>query len=110
MSAVAGGAVLESFIENTGAMPYIAALAVIATILSSIHASFDCDRYQSECAKMIQAFGMLATRYRTVRDLPTDDRAERLRELDDQLAQIRASRISEPRKGYREKANAKLAN
>lgn len=54
----------------------------------------DCDAHQAECRRLVQANRSFEVRYRTLRQIKSENIIEELRALDGELAELRASQIA----------------
>jgi hypothetical protein len=60
-----------------------------AALLTAIHKGLNCDAYQLECSRLIQAYHELETRYRTLHEVPKKDWLDDFLKLETQLAEVR---------------------
>lgn len=86
LAVVAGSAL---FSENNEWKTIIGYSVLIAALLTSIHKGLDCDTYQLECRRLIQAYHGLETRYRTLHEVPKKDWLDDFLKLETQLAEVR---------------------
>lgn len=87
---LAGGAGSAFFAGNNWAS-WIGATALLGALLTAIHKGLNCDAHQSECRRLIQSYGGLAARYRTLHEIDKKDGESRLLELEETLANLRES-------------------
>lgn len=71
--------------------PIIGVTVLIGALLTAIHKGLDCDAYQTECRRLIQAYNGLATRYRTLHEVQKDHRQDEFLELENRLAELSPS-------------------
>ena len=84
LSAVAGAAILttpEMFGDRN--WPLITGLcALAASLLSGLHAAFNCDAYQEDCRRLVQSFYSLEMAYQAAQVNTSSDPAAKAAELD----------------------------
>lgn len=79
---------------------------MLSGFLVAIHKGRNCDAYQAECRRLVQAYGGLATKYRTLHQLEVDCAMEKLPELDAALSVIRETATADVPDKYRAMARA----
>ncbi len=75
--------------DNWG--PLVGTVALLGALLTAIHKGLDCDAHQSECRRLLQAYGGLAVRYRTLHEIDKSDGDSDFLELEEALASLRES-------------------
>jgi|GEM_PF-2961641 len=88
--------------------PVIAGIILIGALLTAIHKSLDCDAYQTECRRLIQAYNGLATRYRTLHEVQKDNWLKDFLELESRLAELREGATAKLPPGYQEQVKKEL--
>lgn len=66
----------------------IGGATLTAALLTAIHKGLDCDAYQNECRRLIQAYSGLATRYRTLHEVQKDNGLDDFLKLENRLAEL----------------------
>ena len=87
---VLAGAALSSNVNPT----WLGLGALMAALLTAIHKGLDCDAHQEECRRIVQANRSFEVRYRTLHQIGSENIIEELRDLDKELADLRASQLA----------------
>ena len=104
LSAFAGAAVFASSTTGINWKIWTGGAALLSALLVAIHKGLNCDAYQAECRRLVQAYSGLATRYRTLHQVDVDGAKEKLLELDAALAAIRETATVDAPDVYRGEA------
>lgn len=104
--AVTAGSAL--FADNDEWKLTVGLSALIAALLTAIHKGLDCDAYQAEARRLIQAYNGMATRYRTLHESRKENWLQDFLELEDRLAELREGATADLPPGYRDKVRKEL--
>ena len=88
--------------------PLVGAAALVAGLLTAIHKGLDCDAYQAECRRLIQAYNGVATRYRTLHEVQTDSSFNHFLELEERLAELKEGATAKLPPGYEERVKEEM--
>lgn len=89
--------------------PIVGFAALVAALLTAFHKGLDCDAYQTECRRLIQAYNGLATRYRTLHEVQKDNWLNDFLELEDRLAKLKEGATAKLPPGYQERVKKELS-
>jgi len=87
---------------------FIGITVLIGALLTAIHKGLDCDAYQTECRRLIQAYNGLAARYRTLHEVQKEHWLDDFLELENRLAELREGATAKLPPGYQEKVKKEL--
>ena len=88
--------------------PIVGLSTLFAALLTAIHKGLDCDAYQAEARRLIQAYNGLATRYRTLCETEKENWLQDFLELENRLAELKEGVTAHLPPGYRDKVRKEL--
>lgn len=98
LSAVAGGVVLlaEYWPPGESWRVYGAGCAIVASVLTGIHTSLNCDAHQTECRRLIQLYSGLEGAYEAAPLVTRDRLRMRFDELEAKFQEARSEATASP--------------
>jgi hypothetical protein len=102
LSAIAGATIFARPPFIGYKWPLVAGIcAFAASLLSALHAAFNCDAYQEECRRLVQTFYALEVSYQRVQVAATRDKAAQVAQIDSVFEEAIARAATSPPKWCR---------
>ncbi len=102
LSAIAGAAVLSKAVKHWDIIGGVCAL--LAAVLSGLHAGLKCDAHQSECRRLIQVYEGLKDTYEAARLSPPTDLMTRQAQLEEKFGDATKNAAAAAPNHYRRRA------
>ena len=97
LSAIAGAAILSRYEFFGARWDIVAAVcALTASLLSALHAAFNCDAYQEDCRRLVQGFYSLELAYQAAQTNGIASLATKAAELDTRFEEVIARASTSP--------------
>ena len=111
LSALAGATVFSQPVFLGAQWPiYAGVFALVASILTGLHAALNCDAHQAECHRLIQLYQSLETGYQAASALPSSDIPQHFKELEAKFEDAKLKATASPPTYFRERAERGLTN